>query len=137
MSDQQPARSTFLSRIIGVVAILAAHFFALCVLVMVLCSVVPVYSRFFEVHDLELPNIAFSTIQLSYLCNNYWYLLFIFGMPIDAVIVFVLSSLGAKRSWILQVYCHLWLLAVILLLLFVIVSMSVPINRMVNTGLLT
>ncbi len=134
MTEPEPVRQSIMPRLIGIAAILSVHFFSLLVLILVFCSVVPVYQMFFDHRNLEVPGMVMLTIKLSHACLDYWYLAIVFVMPVDAVIVFVLSSLGAKRSWILSVCCHLWLLAVTLLLFFVILSMALPIRHLADPG---
>ncbi len=126
MTDQETVRSSFFPRLIGIAAILAVHFFTLVMLILVFCSVVPKHLDFFDSWNLELPEMTILAITMAFACCDYWYLAVLL-LPADAIIVIMLSLLGTKRSWILSVYCHLVLLTVIFLLLFVIVSMAVPI----------
>ena len=137
MNDQDPARPSIFPRLFSIAAILAVHFFTLIVLLFVFCQIVPVYMKFFEYQNVELPTIAIQAIRLSYACVNYWYLAVVFGMPADAIIVSLLTSLGPRRTWILSVYCHLCLLAVILLLVFVIIAMGVPIHCLTEPMILS
>jgi hypothetical protein len=135
MTNQETVRSSFFPRLIGIAAILAVHFFSLVMLILVFCSVVPKYLDFFDSWNLELPEMTILAITMSFACCNYWYLAVLL-LPADAIIVIMLSLLGTKRSWILSVYCHLVLLTVIFLLLFVIVSMAVPIASIPAPSLL-
>ena len=130
VDEQGSVKSSVVPRLLGIVAVLAAHFLTFVVLLVVFCSVVPKYVSFFEATYTELPAITLLVIKLSYLVTNYWYLLVLFGMPADGVVVIVLAVFLRKRNWVVSVYSHLILLVAILAMFWVTVALGVPLHAM-------
>jgi type II secretory pathway component PulF len=122
----QPA-TTVGPRIVAAIAALGVHFFTLILAMVVLCSVVPKYVEFFEQRDGILPLLTQQVIDLSSFAVSYWYLIVFLGMVIDTAIVALLSFVS-KRKWLLSIYSHLWLLAVIFFLFWISLVLGAPIQ---------
>ena len=131
MNDAQPPAASVASRIVAAIAVLGVHFVTLILAIVVLCSVVPKYVKFFEQGEIELPVMTQQLIRLSWSAISYWYLIVFFGMVIDAAVV-ALLTFAAKRKGLLSFYSHLWLLAVIFFLTWVSIALCVPIYALTD-----
>ena len=133
MTDRNPARLSSIPRLIAVASILSMHFFTLLVLMFVLCSIVPKYTMFFDFVETKLPAVTIHVIRWSFVLVKYWCLLIVFGMFADAAVVGLLAILFPKRNWVLSAYSHIWLLAVILIMLWISIALCVPIYSMAGS----
>lgn len=132
MHDKIPQRESPVSRLIGSAAILAAHFFTVVLLLLVFVKVVPLYTEFFEQSEVQLPAATQLVIRTSWTVVMYWYLIIPLGMVVDGAIVLLLSRFSSKGSWLLSLYSHMWLLAVIVLLFAASVTLVMPLVSLVQ-----
>ena len=71
-------------------------------------------------------------MDMSYFCVKFWYLIFFLGPIADAAVLAWLTFVVTKRKWLLPQYSHLWLLAVILLLVYISIGLALPIDSLSN-----
>jgi type II secretory pathway component PulF len=131
MNDVPQPVASVAPRIVAAIAALGVHFFTLILAIVVLCSVVPKYVKFFEQGNVELPVMTQQLIHLSWFAVSYWYLIVFLGMVVDAAIV-ALLTFAPKRKWLLSIYSHLWLLAVIFFLFWISIGLCVPIYALTD-----
>jgi len=111
---------------------LLTHAIAACVLFVALGHLVPKFLVLFEEFDAALPPMTILVINLSRVAASYWYLLIVFGLGLDAAVLFGLSLLPAKAKWLRTLWSSMVLLAVILLLGFATVAMLLPLQALIT-----
>ena len=121
-SHSQP----LLGRLLGLVAMLSAHFFAMFVVTVELAHIVPTHILLFAETDVDLPVVTIRVMDLSYFFVRFWYLIIPLGMIADAAVLATLTFVATKKKWLVPIYSHLWLLAVILLLVYVNIAIALP-----------
>jgi hypothetical protein len=126
MQDKPPPQKSGLSRLLGIVAILFAHFFSLLVLLFVFVKIVPTFTLVFEQAELELPAATVLVIRTSDAVVMYWYLIIFLAMVLDGVAVALMAALSSRTSGLVSLYSHMWLLAVIFLLFWTNVACVMP-----------
>ncbi|MFH1265878.1 MAG: hypothetical protein ABIK89_09120, partial [Planctomycetota bacterium] len=68
---------------------------------------------------------------LSRVAASYWYLLIVFGLGLDAALLFGFSLLPAKAKWLRTLWASIVPLVVILCLGFVIVAILLPLSALI------
>jgi type II secretory pathway component PulF len=132
MQDKLPPQPSVLSRLIGIAAILLAHFLSLVALLFVFVKIVPTYTRVFEEAELALPAATVSVIRTSDIFVMYWYLIIFLGILLDGVVVALLAALPSRTNRLVSFYSHVWLLAVLFLLLWANVACVMPLISLVE-----
>ena len=119
-------QSTWL-RLPGVAGVLLAHFIALCLFLVVMVKVVPVFELLFEQQGIVLPARTQSIITLSMYCTMHFVGILLVGIVIDAAVLLAISSAARGKRWVVIAYSHLWLLLAIGALVYVTAWISNPI----------
>ncbi len=122
-----PQTESFVPRLVAVLATLFAHFIALILLIIELCSIVPKYLVFLEDGDVMLPAVTLLLIALSDFCSRYCLLIVLFGMIVDGGVVLLLAFVATKKKWLLSTYSHLLLMTMIVLLVWISMALCIPI----------
>ena len=130
MNDKTSPSPSVVPRIVRVIAITAVHFVALGIAIVFLCAIVPIYIELFEQYDVALPQVTVQIVELSLSTSDFWYLVILLCVVCDASIVAWLTFIASKRTWILTIYSHLWLLGVIVFLFWCSVVICIPIHDM-------
>ena len=102
------------------------HAFVGLLLFAVLVFVVPQFVVVLEDFDAELPAGTQMLIRLSSLLVNYWYLILLPLVAVDAAILFGLSQVPPKLMWLRTLWFTAIMLAAILFLFFAIVALAMP-----------
>ena len=132
MTNTDSHSRPLLPRLLGIVAMLSLHLFALFVVILELVSLVPMHILFFAQANIELPTVTLHVMDLSNFCVKFWYLIFFLGPIADAAVLAWLTFVVTKRKWLLPLYSHLWLLAAILLLVYINIGLALPIDSLSN-----
>jgi len=130
MTETPPTAPPVLYRILTAVATISLHILSLIVAIVFLCMIVPEYTHFFDQADVLLPHPTLQVIELSWLFVSYWYLIIFLAVILDSAIVGVLALFAWKRTWLLSIYSHCWLVAVILLLFWIGITLCIPIRAL-------
>lgn len=105
------------------------HFLATLVVAICLIAAVPQHIKAFEMFNMDLPAATVLTIHLSDFAVNYWYL-FSVPLAIDGMLLLVLNLAPPKFSWLARVWSTLFLVCSILLLGFILLTVSLPIESL-------
>ena len=122
--------------LLGTLGVVACHAFAIAALVVAFVLPFQRLVATMKDRDLELPAMTIAVINFGNWLTDYWYLLAVLLVP-DGLAYFGLSRLSRKWNWLATVWALVWLLATILLLVFLIVAWeltSVPIGEGTTTA---
>ena len=124
MTETNPTSSPVAERLVAAIAVIALHFATLLMAIFVAVFVVSDYVRHYEELGVRLPALTELLIAFSYSVAQCWYLIIPATVVFDIVVIAMLSRESVKRRWMLSLYSHLWLLAVILFLFGVTICLA-------------
>lgn len=127
MTIEDTPRRSSLRHCARIFAVLCLHFVAGLLVLIVLCRIVPAYSRFYGRADIALPPPTTQVIRLSELCTAFLGRIVLLGIVADGAVVVLLASRAPARQWLLSAYSQLWLIGVIVLLVCVAIATAVPV----------
>ena len=133
MTKTDAGSRPLLTKLLTLVAILMVHFFAMLLVSVELITIVPMHINLFAETDVELPIATLHVMDLSYFFVKFWYLIVTLGMTADITVLVLLIFVATKKKWLLSIYSHLWLIAVILLFAYVSIALSFPVESSANT----
>ena len=127
MTIEETSRRSGLRHWGRIFAVLCLHFAAALLVLIVLCRIVPGYTRFYGRANVALPPPTMQVIRLSELCLAFFGWIALLGTLAETAAVVLLASRIPARQWLLSAYSQLFLLCVIVLITWAAIAIAVPV----------
>ena len=132
MTNIDSRSQPLLPRLLGMVAMLSVHIFTMFLVTVEMVYIVPMHILFFDQANVEMPVATIHVMDISYNFFKFWYLIVFLGTIADAAVLALLTFVVTKKKWLLPLYSHLWLISIILLLVYISIGLSLPMESLSN-----